>query len=134
MSRGPWTTLHPPSPPWPSYHRDPRAVRPSVEEDEQKNTCKRRQDSQSSQVRCAFWQWKHARFAFFFFGPSRVRECCEVLSALSLAAEASAVRLRLGSFFALSLALEEGEFADMEEGAPENIWCADIERPRVGWS
>ena len=28
-------------------------------------------NAQSSQVRWAFWQWKQARFAFFFFGPSR---------------------------------------------------------------
>jgi len=26
--------------------------------------------AQSSQVRWAFWQWKQARFAFFFLGPS----------------------------------------------------------------
>ena len=59
--------------------------------------CSKR-DVQSSQVRCAFWQLAHARLAFFFFGPSRVRVGCDEDSALSLAP--SRVRFRLmGNFF-----------------------------------
>lgn len=74
--------------------------------------------SQSSQVRWAFWQWKHARFAFFFFGPSRVRVGCDEDSALSLAV--SLVRLRLhGGFFLGSREAVAGA-AVIEAGAPEN--------------
>ena len=89
-------------------------------------------DSQSSQVRWAFWQWKHARFAFFFLGPSRVRVGCEVDSAESLAA--SKVRLRLNwGFLCLSDAEEEEEL-ESAEGAPEKIWWAATARPREPWS
>ena len=71
-------------------------------------------------MRCAFWQWKQARFAFFFLGPSRVRVVWEEDSAESLAA--SRVRLRLhGGFLCLSDTEEEEEL-ERAEGAPEKIW------------
>ena len=51
-------------------------------------------DIQSSQVRCAFWQWKHARFAFFFFGPSLPFLVC-VAESSAWSSEVS-VRFRFG--------------------------------------
>lgn len=82
-----------------------------------------RRHSQSSQVRWAFWQWKQARLAFFFFGPSRVLGCAPE-SPLSLAL--SAVRLRLvGGFFLGSEAEAEGTgvlFSELEEEEGKEGW------------
>ena len=78
----------------------------------------KQEDVQSSQVRCAFWQWKQARFAFFFFGPSLdLREG----ALLSWSVESSAVseRLRL-------LALSGGDFffcARVEAASPPRVWA-----------
>ena len=73
--------------------------------------------SQSSQVRCAFWQWKQALLAFFFLGPSRVRGAGALPSALSLAP--SVVRFRFAVGFLDWLAAEpEGMgvlFSEAEE-------------------
>lgn len=66
---------------------------------------------QSSQVRCAFWQWKHARFAFFFFGPSRVL-VCEPASPLSVE---SPVRLRLAVCFLAEPGGTGVLFSELEE-------------------
>ena len=81
-------------------------------------------DSQSSQVRWAFWQWKQARLAFLFFGPSRVLGWGPE-SPFSLAL--SAVRLRLaGGFFFGSEAEAEGTgvvFSEFDEEEGREGWC-----------
>lgn len=93
--------------------------------------------SQSSHVRCAFWQWKQARLAFFFFGPSLVRAGCEEDSALSLAVSPVRLRLHGGGFFLGSRDATAGStVAEMEEGAPEKSWGPATEamvRPRALW-
>lgn len=72
-------------------------------------------DLQSSHVRCAFWQWKHARFAFFFLGPSRVRGGWEDESALSLVP--SCGRLRFVPVFFFGSASGAALMSEVEDEA-----------------
>lgn len=94
-------------------------------------------DSQSSQVKCAFWQWKQARLAFFFFGPSRVRDGgWEDEDSASLGSSVDRLRLHCGFFFC---SRAEG-LAVREDGSPGNAWVPatwlSMERPReeVSWT
>lgn len=88
------------------------------------------EDSQSSQVKCAFWQWKQARFAFFFLGPSRVRPGgCDDEDSVSLVASVLRLRFGTGFFFCSSAA----GLAVREDGSPEKTcWpatCVSMDRP-----
>lgn len=78
----------------------------------------RMDNSQSSQVRCAFWQWKQARVAFFFLGPS-----------LALRAEAGVVEVESVSGLAGRLRLATSFLGAMvgsvlDDGMSSWTWAA----------